>query len=72
METLLEHSKPGETLDSLTEEFQVWLESNGLPPLSADELLAEETLSLSEAERLFLTEFCTRWEIAAEELALSE
>lgn len=65
METILGHESQNEDLDSLTEEFAVWIESHGLPERSADELLIEKETRLSEAQRLYLTEFCNRWDAAA-------
>jgi hypothetical protein len=71
MESLIEHAKPNEDLNSLTEEFQVWLDANGLPQKSANELLIQGEAILDEAQWLFLVEFCRRWEVAAMEMAIS-
>jgi len=71
METILGHENKNEDLDSLTEEFAVWLDSNGLPERSADELLVEEETRLDEAQRLYLTEFCNRWDAAAHKMAVN-
>lgn len=72
MKSLIGHSAANEDLDSLTEEFQVWLDSNDLPQRSADELLTEDKAPLDEAQRLYLTEFCGRWEVAVSEMGLDK
>ncbi|HLM62224.1 MAG TPA: hypothetical protein VK308_15575 [Pyrinomonadaceae bacterium] len=71
METILGHENKDEDLNSLTEEFAVWLASNGLPDETPDKLLAGDKTPLNEAQRLFLTEFCLRWETAAMGMAVN-
>jgi hypothetical protein len=46
-------------LDSLTAEYQSWLDNEGLPQLSADELLSED---LTPKQREYVSDFLRRWE----------
>ena len=50
-------------LDSLSDEYAVFLKNNNLPSLCAMELLAEaEKRQLSRKVVLYLRDFCQRWE----------
>lgn len=54
---------PLETIDQLTTEYQDWCARNGLPQISADELLHE---TLTDEQRRYVSEFLIRWDEAAE------
>ncbi len=46
----------------LCKEYQEWSAAQGLPAMSADELIFEE---ISDAQRVWLTDFIIRWDAAA-------
>ena len=47
-----------DTFETLTAEYQAYLDKNGLPQLSADELLYED---LTSEQRKYVSEFYDRW-----------
>ncbi len=52
-------------LEQLIETYNTWIETQGLPAMSADELVCEEYVNAE--QRKWLLAFCKEWE-AAEEL----
>ena len=49
-----------ETLETLTPEYMAWLDSQGLPHESAEDLLCRT--NLTDAQRTYLSQFIQRWE----------
>lgn len=54
-----------EQLDALVLEYHTWLGEQRLTPESADELLENTAVRLTDEQRGFLTEFVRRWDAAA-------
>lgn len=52
-----------DVLGKLSDELNAWCDANGLPHLSADELLAE---LINDSQTQFLMDFITRWDAAVE------
>lgn len=59
MTNAMEFHRFHQTLDSLTAEYQLWLTNEGLPQLSADELLWED---LTPKQRKYVRNFLQSWE----------
>lgn len=51
-----------ETLETLTEEYGIWLKANKLPEMSAEEVLYE---GVNQEQREWLHDFIERWDEAA-------
>jgi len=66
-------------IETLTKEYQSWIKENGLPNMSADELvvqtktgeLDDEELVADDNQRLWLNDFISRWEKVQEEKAIT-
>jgi hypothetical protein len=50
---------------ALIEEYQAWCRAQGLPDMSADELVLEDEIMTAE-QRAWLMDFIHRWKAAAE------
>jgi hypothetical protein len=48
-------------------EFTDWCKENNLPQISADELLADKTLSLTETQKEYLNVFMKLWDTMVEQ-----
>jgi hypothetical protein len=55
-----------DTIDSLVAEYDAWLTQNGLPKISADELLADYTVEKTPEQKAWLMTFIDRWEEASD------
>ena len=53
-----------EMTNALSAEYIVWCDAQNLPAMSADELVRETEIT-TEAQRIWLSDFINRWEIAA-------
>jgi len=53
-----------DTIDSLVAEYDAWLTQNGLPKISADELLADYTVEKTPEQKAWLMTFIDRWDEA--------
>jgi hypothetical protein len=60
---------PTELFDALCEEFQSWCSDQGLPQMSADELIHED---INPDQRRYLSDFIVRWEAAEAARARNE
>ena len=48
--------------DQLSQQYLDWCVENGLPQMSADELLVEETVPKTPEQRKYLVSFIERWD----------
>lgn len=53
-----------ETEEALCKEYQDWVDAQGLPQFSADELICED---LTAEQRKYVSEFIERWETMLKE-----
>jgi hypothetical protein len=57
-------TKEKDGIDILIEEFQTWCKDNGLPQMSADELLVMENVKKTQEQKQWLLSFIDRWDVA--------
>ncbi len=50
-------------VDALTEEYQTWVEAQGLPKLSADD---QDTSTMTPEQAEYIKSFCERWDAATD------
>jgi hypothetical protein len=48
-------------LDEMVEKYQMWLDKNNLPQMSADELLVDESVNLTKEQRKYIQNFSNEW-----------
>jgi hypothetical protein len=52
----------GGKLDEMVEKYQMWLDKNNLPQMSADELLVDESVNLTKEQRKYIQNFSNEWD----------
>ena len=48
-------------LESMTSEYQIWLDENDFPQISADELMADNEILKTEEQEIYLISFIDYW-----------
>jgi hypothetical protein len=48
-------------LESMTSEYQIWLDDNKFPQISADELIADSDIIKTEEQEMYLISFIDYW-----------
>jgi hypothetical protein len=48
-------------LESMTSEYQIWLDDNKFPQISADELIADSEIFKTEEQEMYLISFIEYW-----------
>ena len=52
-------------IEALIAEYSAWLEKNGLPEMSADDLLYDDSIEKTEEQKKYLQSFIERWDNAS-------
>ena len=50
-------------IENLTDEYQIWLDENNFPQISADELISDSEILKTKEQEKYLLEFMYKWNL---------